>query len=167
MSNDTAELLRERGLRVTAQRLAVLHAVPRESHLTADAVAESVRAKVGSISLQGVYDALAALVDAGLLRRIQPAGSPALFEARVADNHHHVICRGCGRVADVDCAVGDTPCLTAADDSGFQIDEAEVVYWGRCPECSATSQATTGPVDDQNSRTVTMPGEKQESERRV
>ena len=137
MTNDTADLLRERGLRVTAQRLAVLHAVPRASHLTADAVAESVRAEVGSISLQGVYDALGALVDAGLLRRIQPAGSPALFEARVADNHHHVICRSCGRVADVDCAVGETPCLNAADESGFQIDEAEVVYWGRCPECSA------------------------------
>jgi Fur family ferric uptake transcriptional regulator len=137
MTNDTAQLLRERGLRVTAQRLAVLHALPRESHLTADAVAESVRAEVGSISLQGVYDALGALVGAGLLRRIQPAGSPALFEARVADNHHHVICRSCGHVADVDCAIGETPCLTAADDSGFQIDEAEVVYWGCCPRCSA------------------------------
>jgi Fur family ferric uptake transcriptional regulator len=102
-------------------------------------VAESVRAEVGSISLQGVYDALGALVEAGLLRRIQPAGSPALFEARVADNHHHVICRSCGRVADVDCAVGETPCLNAADESGFQIDEAEVVYWGRCPECSAAT----------------------------
>jgi Fur family ferric uptake transcriptional regulator len=143
MTTDAAELLRERGLRVTAQRLAVLHAVPRESHVTADAVAESVRAEVGSISLQGVYDALGALVEAGLVRRIQPAGSPALFEARVADNHHHVICRGCGRVADIDCAIGDAPCLHAADDSGFDIDEAEVVYWGRCPDCKASEITST------------------------
>jgi Fur family transcriptional regulator, stress-responsive regulator len=142
MTTDAAELLRERGLRVTAQRLAVLHAVPGESHVTADAVAESVRAEVGTISLQGVYDALGALVDAGLVRRIQPAGSPALFESRVADNHHHVICRSCGRVADVDCAVGAAPCLTADDDHGFEIDEAEVVYWGWCPECSATASTT-------------------------
>jgi Fur family ferric uptake transcriptional regulator len=132
-----AELLRERGLRVTAQRLAVLQAVPREAHVTADAVAESVRAEVGSISLQGVYDALGALVTAGLVRRIQPAGSPALFEARVADNHHHVICRSCGRVADVDCAVGAAPCLSAADGTGYTVDEAEVTFWGMCPTCTA------------------------------
>ena len=144
MTTDAAELLRDRGLRVTAQRLAVLRAVPSESHVTADEVAESVRAEVGSISLQGVYDALAALADAGLVRRIQPAGSPALFEARVADNHHHVICRSCGQVADVDCAVGDAPCLTAEDDHGFQIDEAEVVYWGLCPQCSAAESDTSG-----------------------
>lgn len=144
MTTDAAELLRDRGLRVTAQRLAVLRAVPSESHVTADEVAESVRAEVGSISLQGVYDALAALADAGLVRRIQPAGSPALFEARVADNHHHVICRSCGQVADVDCAVGDAPCLTAEDDHGFQIDEAEVVYWGLCPQCSAAASDTSG-----------------------
>ena len=122
----------------------MLRAVPSESHVTADEVAESVRAEVGSISLQGVYDALAALADAGLVRRIQPAGSPALFEARVADNHHHVICRSCGQVADVDCAVGDAPCLTAEDDHGFQIDEAEVVYWGLCPQCSAAASDTSG-----------------------
>jgi Fe2+ or Zn2+ uptake regulation protein len=142
VTRDPSELLRERGLRVTAQRLAVLRAVPTESHVTADEVAESVRAEVGSISLQGVYDALGALADAGLVRRIQPAGSPALFEARVADNHHHVICRLCGRVADVDCAVGDAPCLTAENDNGFEIDEAEVVYWGWCPDCSATASTT-------------------------
>jgi len=141
VSTEPATLLRERGLRVTAQRLAVLKAVPPAAHLTADAVAESVRGEVGSISLQGVYDALGALVDAGLLRRIQPAGSPALFEARVDDNHHHVICRSCGRVADVDCAVGDTPCLTANEDHGYAIDEAEVVYWGVCPECSIATSA--------------------------
>lgn len=135
MSVDSADLLRERGLRVTAQRLAVLRAVSAEPHVTADAVAETVRAEIGSISLQAVYDALSALVDVDMVRRIQPAGSPARFEARVGDNHHHVICRICGRMADVDCAVGSAPCLRAADDKGYEIDEAEIVYWGRCPEC--------------------------------
>jgi Fur family transcriptional regulator, stress-responsive regulator len=132
---DPADLLRERGYRVTGQRLAVLRAVMRQPHLTADAVAETVRAELGSISLQAVYDVLGVLADVGLIRRIQPAGSPARFEARVSDNHHHVICRSCGRTADVDCAVGYAPCLTAVDDKGFEIDEAEVIYWGRCAEC--------------------------------
>ena len=135
MPADPADVLRQRGYRVTAQRLAVLRAVSGVPHVTADAVAESVRAEIGSISLQAVYDVLDVLVDVGLVRRIQPAGSPARFEARVSDNHHHVICRVCGRTADVDCAVGSAPCLTAADDMGYDIDEAEVVYWGRCPEC--------------------------------
>ena len=135
MRVDSADLLRERGLRVTAQRLAVLRAVSAEPHVTADAVAETVRAEIGSISLQAVYDVLSALVDVDMVRRIQPAGSPARFEARVGDNHHHVICRICGRMADVDCAVGSAPCLRAADDKGYEIDEAEIVYWGRCPEC--------------------------------
>ena len=135
MSVGSADLLRERGLRVTAQRLAVLRAVSAEPHVTADAVAETVRAEIGSISLQAVYDALSALVDVDMVRRIQPAGSPARFEARVGDNHHHVICRICGGMADVDCAVGSAPCLRAADDKGYEIDEAEIVYWGRCPEC--------------------------------
>ena len=135
MPADPAELLRQRGYRVTAQRLAVLRAVSTAPHVTADTVAENVRAEIGSISLQAVYDVLDVLVDVGLVRRIQPAGSPARFEARVSDNHHHVICRGCGRTADVDCAVGSAPCLTAADDLGYLIDEAEVIYWGRCPEC--------------------------------
>ena len=103
--------------------------------MTADAVAETVRAEIGSISLQAVYDALGALVDVDMIRRVQPAGSPARFEARVSDNHHHVICRICGRIADVDCAVGSAPCLTAVDDKGYEIDEAEIIYWGRCPEC--------------------------------
>jgi len=136
-----ADLLRERGLRVTAQRLAVLRAVSTEPHATADVVAEAVRTEVGAISLQAVYDALGALVDVGLVRRIEPAGSPARFEARVSDNHHHVICRECGRMADVDCAVGTAPCLTPVDALGYEIDEAEVVYWGRCPECTAKSPA--------------------------
>ena len=135
MPADPADLLRQRGYRVTVQRLAVMRAVRAEPHVTAEAVAENVRAEMGFISLQAVYDVLGVLVDVGLVRRIQPAGSPARFEARVRDNHHHVICRGCGRTADVDCAVGEAPCLTAADDLGYEIDEAEVIYWGRCPEC--------------------------------
>jgi Fur family transcriptional regulator, stress-responsive regulator len=137
MPAEPADLLRERGYRVTGQRLAVLRAVIGQPHLTADAVAEAVRAELGAISLQAVYDVLGVLADVGLIRRIQPAGSPARFEARVSDNHHHVICRVCGRTADVDCAVGSAPCLTAADDKGYEIDEAEVVYWGRCAECQS------------------------------
>ena len=137
MPADPADLLRQHGYRITGQRLAVLRAVSREPHVTADAVAKTVRAEIGAISLQAVYDVLGVLVDAGLVRRIQPAGSPARFEARVSDNHHHVICRGCGRTTDVDCAVGSAPCLTAVDDRGYEIDEAEVIYWGRCPECQS------------------------------
>jgi Fur family transcriptional regulator, stress-responsive regulator len=137
MPADPADLLRERGYRVTGQRLAVMRAVRGQPHLTADAVAETVRAELGSISLQAVYDVLSVLADVGLIRRIQPAGSPARFEARVSDNHHHVICRSCGRTADVDCAVGSAPCLTAVDDKGYEIDEAEVIYWGRCADCQA------------------------------
>ena len=120
---------------MTAQRLAVLRAVRSEPHITADGVAEVVRTEIGAISRQSVYDALGMLVKEGLIRRIQPAGSPARFEARAGDNHHHVICRICGRTADVDCAVGSAPCLAASDDNGFEIDEAEVIFWGRCPKC--------------------------------
>ncbi|MEO8107570.1 MAG: Fur family transcriptional regulator [Actinomycetes bacterium] len=145
MSTSPADLLHDRGLRVTAQRLAVLRVVTNDPHVTADSVAEGVRAEVGSISLQGVYDALGVLVDAGLVRRIQPAGSPALFESRVSDNHHHVICRSCGRVSDVDCALGSAPCLSTVDDLGFEIDEAEVIYWGRCPACSTVDSSITHP----------------------
>jgi len=135
MRDDPAAHLRRHGVRVTAQRLAVLRAVTANPHLTADDVVEAVRADIGTISRQAVYDALAALADKRLVRRIQPAGSPARFEDRVGDNHHHLICRACGRVVDVDCAVGDAPCLTAADPSGYEVDEAEVIYWGRCPDC--------------------------------
>jgi Fur family ferric uptake transcriptional regulator len=135
MSADPADLLRQHGIQVTAQRLAVLRAVSAQPHAPADAVAEVVRAEIGAISRQSVYDALGVLVEKGLLRRIQPVGSAARFEDRVGDNHHHLICRICGRVVDVDCAVGSAPCLTAADDQGFEIDEAEVAYWGRCPDC--------------------------------
>ena len=137
MSKDPATLLREHGVQVTAQRLAVLRAVSGRPHCTADDVAEDVRSEIGTISRQAVYDALGILAEKGLIRRIQPAGSAALYEDRVGDNHHHVICRTCGKTVDVDCAVGDTPCLTAADDSGYQIDEAEVIFWGTCPECLA------------------------------
>ncbi len=135
MPADPAELLRQRGYRVTGQRLAVLRVVSARPHLTADAVADAVRAELGAISLQAVYDVLAVLVEVGLIRRIQPAGSAARFEARVSDNHHHVICRVCGSTADVDCAVGSAPCLTPFDDMGYVIDEAEVNYWGICPHC--------------------------------
>ena len=137
MLPDPLDLLRARGIQVTAQRLAVLRAVGSEPHTTAERVAENVRREIGAISLQSVYDALNLLVTDGVIRRIQPAGSPARFECRVGDNHHHLICRLCGRIVDVDCAVGRAPCLTAAHDGGYEIDEAEVAYWGRCPECTA------------------------------
>jgi Fe2+ or Zn2+ uptake regulation protein len=137
---DADALLRRHGLQVTAQRLAVLRAVTDRSHSTADDIYTIVRAEIGAISRQAVYDALAALTDKGLLRRIQPAGSSVRYENRVGDNHHHLVCRTCNRMIDVDCAVGETPCLTAADDGGYEIDEAEVIYWGRCPECAAASE---------------------------
>jgi Fe2+ or Zn2+ uptake regulation protein len=137
-------LLRQHGLQVTAQRLAVLRAVDDRPHSTADDVDKAVRAEIGSISRQAVYDALSVLTEKGALRRIQPAGSPARYENRVGDNHHHLICRSCNRMVDVDCAVGETPCLTAADDAGYEIDEAEVIYWGRCPECLAARPASSG-----------------------
>jgi Fur family ferric uptake transcriptional regulator len=138
-SDDPADLLRQHGLQVTAQRLAVLRAVSDRPHGTADEVAEAVRAEIGTISRQAVYDALGMLAAKGLVRRIQPAGSPARYEDRVGDNHHHLICRNCARMVDVDCAVGAMPCLTAADDAGYEIDEAEVVFWGRCPQCLANA----------------------------
>lgn len=130
-------MLRRHGLQVTAQRLAVLRAVSAQPHCTADEVAKVVRGELGTISRQAVYDVLAILVSKGLVRRIQPAGSPARYENRVGDNHHHIICRRCGKTTDVDCAVGATPCLTVAADSGYLIDEAEVIFWGLCPDCQA------------------------------
>ena len=143
-SVDDDALLRRHGLQVTAQRLAVLRAVSDRPHSTPDDIEKVVRAEIGAISRQTVYDALAALTDKGLLRRIQPAGSPARYEDRVGDNHHHFICRICNRMSDIDCAVGFTPCLTAADSSGYEIDEAEVIYWGRCPECVAATSVLPG-----------------------
>jgi Fur family transcriptional regulator, stress-responsive regulator len=131
-----AEELRGAGLRVTAARVALLETVRHGDHLDVEAIAAGVRDRVGHVSVQAVYDALHALTAAGLVRRIEPDGSPARFEGRVSDNHHHVVCRSCGAVADVDCATGEAPCLTASDDHGFSIDEAQVIYWGLCPACS-------------------------------
>ncbi len=151
MSTRLTEVLRSHGVQVTAQRLAVMAAVAAHPHGTADAIAESARTELGTISRQAVYDALGVLVDRGILRRIQPLGSPARYEDRVADNHHHLVCRDCSRLVDVDCAVGETPCLTAADDHGFTIDEAEVIYWGRCADCAsqadrAAARSTHAPA---------------------
>jgi Fur family ferric uptake transcriptional regulator len=153
MPDDSAKLLRQRGVQVTAQRLAVLRAVTGRPHSTADDIAGEVRSEIGAISRQAVYDSLEILVGKGLVRRIQPAGSPARFENRVGDNHHHLICRTCGKTVDVDCAVGHAPCLTAADSGGYLIDEAEVIYWGTCPACQAARPAsgtgsTTEPKTD-------------------
>jgi len=143
-SVDTDAVLRQHGIQVTAQRLAVLRAVADRPHSTTDDICTVVRAEIGAISRQAVYDALAALTERGVLRRIQPAGSPARYEDRVGDNHHHLICRTCSRMVDVDCAIGETPCLTAADDAGYEVHEAEVVYWGRCPECVAATSVSSG-----------------------
>jgi Fe2+ or Zn2+ uptake regulation protein len=147
---DQAALLRRHGVQATAQRLAVLHAVSEQPHSTAADIETAVRAEIGAISLRAVYHALGTLSDKGIIRRIQPAGSPARYEDRVGDNHHHVICRTYGRMVDTDCAVGYAPCLTAAADSDYEIDEAEVIYWGRCPECAAASSVM--PAVDRRSR---------------
>jgi len=133
--SSAAALLRSHHLPVTAQRLAILHAVSRNPHATADLIAEAVRGELGSISRQAVYNALGVFAEKGLIRRIQPSGSAARYEDRVGDNHHHLVCRSCGQTVDVDCATGETPCLHALDDAGYEIDEAEVVYWGTCPRC--------------------------------
>jgi Fur family transcriptional regulator, stress-responsive regulator len=138
---DIAADLREVGLRVTAGRVALLRTVREGDHLGVEAIAAGVRDRVGHVSLQAVYESLHALTAAGLVRRIEPAGGPARYEGRVGDNHHHVVCRSCGVIADVDCAVGEAPCLTASDDHGFTIGEAEVVYWGLCPACSEDSSS--------------------------
>jgi Fur family ferric uptake transcriptional regulator len=134
---DAELLLRGAALRVTRPRVAVLTAVYEHPHADTDSIIGAVREDLGEVSTQAVYDVLRALTGAGLVRRIEPAGSVARYESRVGDNHHHVVCRSCGMIADVDCAVGDAPCLTASDDHGYSIDETEVVYWGLCPACSA------------------------------
>ena len=138
-----AELLREHGVQVTAQRLAIMRVVAEHPHATADELGDVVRSQLGAISRQAVYDSLSVLVDKDLIRRIQPAGSAGRYESRVGDNHHHLICRVCRMMFDVDCAVGEVPCLTADDTHGFEVDEAEVTYWGRCPTCRADD-----PPDD-------------------
>jgi Fur family transcriptional regulator, stress-responsive regulator len=132
-------LLRDAALRVTRPRLAVLAAVHAHPHADTDAILRLARAELGVVSHQAVYDVLRALTDAGLLRRLQPMGSVARYEPQTHDNHHHVVCRTCGSIADVECAVGEAPCLTASDDAGFQIGEAEVLYWGTCPDCQHRS----------------------------
>ena len=142
-ASDFERLLRGASLRVTGPRVAVLRAVHGHPHADTDLICSIVRTDLGVVSLQAVYDVLRALTDAGLVRRIQPAGSVARYEARVGDNHHHVVCRSCGAISDVDCAVGYTPCLTAADDSGYEIDEAEVIYWGQCPQCAAAARGAS------------------------
>ena len=136
---DLQQLLRGAALRVTRPRLAVLNAVHAHPHADTDSIIRAARHDLPEVSHQAVYDVLRALTDAGLVRRIQPAASVARYEARVGDNHHHVVCRSCGTIADVDCAIGTAPCLTMSDDHGFSVDEAEVIYWGRCPACTATS----------------------------
>jgi Fur family ferric uptake transcriptional regulator len=136
---DVEVLLRESRLRVTRQRVAVLEVLSEHPHADTDSVIRRVREAAGDISHQAVYDVLRALTDAGLLRRIQPAGSVARYEVRVGDNHQNVVCRSCGAIADVDCAVGHAPCLTASDDHGFAIEQAEVTYWGTCPDCAAVA----------------------------
>lgn len=133
------DLLRRHGIQMTAQRLAVLRAVSENPHATADEIEGAVRNEIGTISRQAVYDGLGVLTDNGLIRRIQPARSPARFEDRVDDNHHHLVCRGCGLTVDVDCMAGVRPCLETADDRGFTIDEAEVIYWGSCPACQTSA----------------------------
>ena len=134
----TEDALRSHGLRVTRPRMAVLDVLhENRGHLDVDEIAAQVRMRLDSVSTQAVYDVLGALSRAGLARRIEPAGSPARFEARAGDNHHHIVCRGCGAIADVDCAVGQAPCLEPAQDAGFEIDEAEVTFWGLCLDCKA------------------------------
>ena len=135
MTEDAERLLREHGIQVTAQRLAVLNAVSARPHSTADDLVSDVRSSIGAVSRQVVFDALGVLSEKGLIRRIQPARSAARYEDRVDDNHHHLVCRHCGRMVDVDCAAGYRPCLEVDDDFGFDIDEAEVIYWGNCPAC--------------------------------
>jgi Fur family ferric uptake transcriptional regulator len=135
-------LLRASDLRVTRPRVAVLAAVHEHPHADTDSIIGAVREKLAEVSHQAVYDVLRALTTAGLIRRIQPSGSVARYESRVGDNHHHVICRSCGSIADVDCAAGEAPCLHASDDHGYTIDEAEVIYWGTCPDCSTAAQLT-------------------------
>ncbi|MGY1607536.1 MULTISPECIES: Fur family transcriptional regulator [unclassified Geodermatophilus] len=143
---DLERALRAAGLRVTRPRLAVLAAVHAHPHVDTEALIGAARARMGAVSHQAVYDVLRVLTDRGLVRRIQPQGSVARYEARVGDNHHHLVCRSCGAITDVDCATGEAPCLTPSGDGGFLVDEAEVIYWGRCRSC-ATAPATSSPFD--------------------
>ncbi|HEY2834639.1 MAG TPA: Fur family transcriptional regulator [Sporichthyaceae bacterium] len=148
------DMVRAAGLRVTRPRTAVLAAVHAHPHADTDSIISNVRTELGEVSHQAVYDVLRALTTAGLVRRIQPPGSVARYESRVGDNHHHVVCRSCGVIADVDCSVGDTPCLTASNDQGFAIDEAEVVYWGLCPACQISDPPLHGTAKQEEGRRV-------------
>ncbi len=145
---DRAALLREHGVQVTAQRLAVLRAVSEQPHRSAVEIDIAVRSEIGAVSRQAVYDALGMLTERAIIRRIQPAGSPARYEGRVGDNHHHLICRTCNRMVDVDCEMGEAPCLTVADDQDYEIDEAEIIFWGRCPACARTANHQNEPVTE-------------------
>jgi Fe2+ or Zn2+ uptake regulation protein len=147
---DSATRLRSANLRVTAPRLAVLAALPPGRHLDVETVAATARERLGTLSTQAVYDILRVLAAAGLVRRIQPAGGPARFEARAGDNHHHLVCRSCGATVDVDCAVGTPPCLSPSSAAGFTVDEAEVTFWGRCPDCQQTSTSSS-PTEQRGS----------------
>lgn len=140
---DAIALLRDAELRVTRPRVAVLAELERQPHADVETITAAVRTRLGSVSTQAVYDVLGALTDAGLVRRIEPARSPARFEIHVGDNHHHLVCRGCGKIVDVECAVGARPCLHPSEQSGFEIDEAEVIYWGRCQQCAASESSST------------------------
>jgi Fur family transcriptional regulator, stress-responsive regulator len=148
-ASDFQQMLRDVSLRVTRPRVAVLTAVHARPHADTDSIIRAVREDLPDVSHQAVYDSLSTLTSAGLVRRIQPSGSVARYESRVGDNHHHVVCRSCGSIADVDCAVGEAPCLTASDDdgslAGFKIDEAEVIYWGLCPNCSTAQTSRSQP----------------------
>lgn len=162
-TSDPERMLRGAGLRVTRPRVAVLSAVRDQPHADTDVIFRGVRETLGEVSHQAVYDVLRALTAAGLLRRIQPSGSVARYESRVGDNHHHVVCRSCGAIADVDCAVGAAPCLTASEDHGFSIEEAEVTYWAQCPDCATASGPTRGSrsVDGEQRRTRATSQQKQ------
>jgi Fur family transcriptional regulator, stress-responsive regulator len=150
VTSDFEAQLRAASLRVTRPRLAVLSALGENPHVDTDAVIALVRGELPTVSHQAVYDVLRALTDAGLVRRIQPAGATARYESRVGDNHHHVVCRSCGTIADVECAVGHAPCLTAPDGHGFVVDEAEVVYWGVCPACTADRSSSESSSPEGN-----------------
>ena len=161
MEDRVKQQLRQHGMQVTAQRLATMRAVSSHPHASADELTEDVRAVIGSISRQAVYDSLGLLVEKNLIRRIQPSGSSARYEDRVGDNHHHLICRSCGRVVDIECAVGSAPCLTPLDDRGYEIDEAEVAYWGRCPACVEQSRTSLTAI------TSRLPGSARPGSRRT
>ena len=166
LHTELAEALRASGLRVTAPRLGVLRALRSRPHSDTESVISAVRVELGSVSTQAVYNVLGALVDVGLVRRIEPAGSPALYEMRVGDNHHHIVCRMCGAATDVDCAVGRRPCLSPSETHGYDLDEAEVTFWGLCPDCQApASSATGGSRTRPKNRARARPTEEMEASR--